>query len=70
MKKEKFWTTVKSISLVLMPIKLKVILPSLTIVGLMMIEEITKFNLVTISLIDMKFLNFWERQLWLSLEML
>ena len=58
MKKEKFWTTVKSISLVLMPIKLKVILPSLIIVGLMMIEEITKFNLVTISLIDMKFLNF------------
>lgn len=54
MKKEKFWTTVKSISLVLMLIKLKVILPSLTIVGLMMIEEITKFNLVTISLIDMK----------------
>lgn len=61
MKKEKFWTTVKSISLVLMQIKLKVILPSLTIVGLMMIEEITKFNLVTISLIDMKFLNFWGK---------
>ena len=61
MKKEKFWTTVKSISLVLMQIKLKVILPSLTIVGLMMIEEITKFNLVTISLIDMKSLNFWGK---------